>query len=288
MPNPLSYITMIIPVLAASINEPSIISAEPAWKAEPTGRGSLSIILNCLVTLLLCVWTTTHINFVPNMPGWLECLINLVYVVAAMLAPEMMLGMAGIEWIKARELREKWCEAKNVKPGSKEDTFGMAGAYLVCMGGVAIFPTLVLPNLPTIVTDEGVSRLLLDDPRNLSDMIERRAASQKTKTDALGKTIVCVQGMWMVVQCISRKATGLPVTLLELHVALHVICALIIHIFWWDKPQNITEPLILLHDIADAVIFALGSAEYKLELDRLEGGNIRYVHKTMTDPIQIK
>lgn len=287
MSNPLSYFTiwnMIIPVLAAPINEPSNASAEPSeppWRAEPTGRGSFGILLNCLLTLLLCVWTTIHIDFVLGRPWWTEFRMKLVLVIVAMLAPEIMLAVAGLEWVNARQLREHWCEAKSkevkseefeseetevtIKPGRKKDTFGMGGAYLVCMGGVAICLPDWLPNLPTIVLSKGIKQLWEDDPRKLSN-IDQIAAKNKTKTDALGKTIVCVQGIWMVIQCITRKATGLPVTLLELHVAVHVICALIMYLFWWDKPHNIGEPVTLFDDIADACIYALKSADYDIEL----------------------
>ncbi|KAF8417484.1 hypothetical protein EV426DRAFT_578114 [Tirmania nivea] len=36
------------------------------WKAEPKGRGTLGILINCLITLFLCVWTTIHVNIEPQ------------------------------------------------------------------------------------------------------------------------------------------------------------------------------------------------------------------------------
>lgn len=47
----------------------------------------------------------------------------------------------------------------------------------------------------------------------------------------------------MLLQCIVRKASGLPVTLLEIHVAMHVICAIGMYGFWLNKPQDVGEPL---------------------------------------------
>lgn len=273
MPGPLSYLTvwnMIIPVLGAPITEPKNPSAEPPWSAEPTGRGSWSILLNCLLTLGLCVWTTIHIDFVPNRTRGEEFWVKFKYVIIAMLAPEVMMVVAGAEWFDARKLRADWCEAQSnlgaetITPGSKGDTFGMAGAFLVGMGGVTICLPDRLPNLPTTVTSNGFRKLLLLEGRKMND-VDQKKAGVKTKTDALGKTIVCAQGMWMLVQCITRKATGLPVTLLELHVAMHVICALIIYLHWWDKPQDIAEPHALLDDPGDACFFALLTAEYLIE-----------------------
>lgn len=74
----------------------------------------------------------------------------------------------------------------------------------------------------------------------------------------------------MIVQCITKKATGLPVTLFEVHTAIHVLRALIIYLFWWHKPQDISEPFVLLEDIAVACFYALESAGFKVELNKKE------------------
>lgn len=115
-------------------------------------------------------------------------------------------------------------------------------------------------------------------------------------TDALGKTIVCSQAIWMVIQCISRNASGLPVTLLELHTAMHVICALVMYLFWWDKPQDIAEPVVLLEDIPESCLYALEAAGMIVELDGQQGENQvnkhtpslseLIIHKAITPPSQ--
>jgi hypothetical protein len=67
----------------------------------------------------------------------------------------------------------------------------------------------------------------------------------KNKANGLTKLVVCIQAGWMLVQVISRAATGLPTTLLEVHVVAHVVCALIMYILWWHKPRQVTSPTIL-------------------------------------------
>lgn len=47
----------------------------------------------------------------------------------------------------------------------------------------------------------------------------------KSKVDALAKILVCFQAFWMIMQAIGRVAANQPVTLLELHTVLHVVCA---------------------------------------------------------------
>ena len=52
----------------------------------------------------------------------------------------------------------------------------------------------------------------------------------KNKADGLAKLLVCVQAGWMILQVISRAASGLPTRLLEIHVVAHVVCALIMYV----------------------------------------------------------
>jgi len=70
----------------------------------------------------------------------------------------------------------------------------------------------------------------------------------KNKADGLAKFLVCIQAGWMIVQVISRTATGLPSTLLEVHVVAHVFCAMIMYVLWWHKPWQVVSPTILTGD----------------------------------------
>ena len=55
----------------------------------------------------------------------------------------------------------------------------------------------------------------------------------KSKADILTKSLICIQVLWIVIQCIARKAAGYPLTLLEIHTMVHVVCALTIYVLWW-------------------------------------------------------
>ena len=54
----------------------------------------------------------------------------------------------------------------------------------------------------------------------------------KSKADIFTKGLICIQVSWMVIQCIARKAAGYPLTLLEIHTMVHVVCALTIYMLW--------------------------------------------------------
>lgn len=70
----------------------------------------------------------------------------------------------------------------------------------------------------------------------------------KSKVDTMSKFLICLQGGWFIVQAISRLATNLPVTLLEVNTIGHVTCALAIDLLWWNKPRQTNELILLKGD----------------------------------------
>lgn len=109
------------------------------------------------------------------------------------------------------------------------DGFDMEGAFFVVMGGF----TIGLPGLPhkqLTVTPRGLIQLLgagVVLPRHLDQC--KTDITDKAKADMLAKFLVCSQGLWLIIQCIARHVQGLPVTLLEIHIMVHVVCAVVIN-----------------------------------------------------------
>ena len=67
----------------------------------------------------------------------------------------------------------------------------------------------------------------------------------KSKADTLAKGLVFLQVTWMILQCISRKAVGYPLTALEVHTLVHAGCALIMYTLWFRKPLDVHEPTLI-------------------------------------------
>lgn len=61
-------------------------------------------------------------------------------------------------------------------------------------------------------------------------IVKPEVVKDKSKTDKLAKTLVYFQAGWMILQVVSRAASGLHITLLEIHTVLHVIYAIITYI----------------------------------------------------------
>ena len=72
--------------------------------------------------------------------------------------------------------------------------------------------------------------------------------NDKSKANWLAKSLVCIQAAWMLVQCIARKISGLPITLLELNTVMHVICALLMYLLWLRKPLDVSVPVMITTD----------------------------------------
>lgn len=63
--------------------------------------------------------------------------------------------------------------------------------------------------------------------------ISRETIQDKSKADAVQKAVVVIQVTWMVLQCLARKAYGPPLTLLEVHTMVHVMCAILFYSLWF-------------------------------------------------------
>ena len=72
--------------------------------------------------------------------------------------------------------------------------------------------------------------------------ISRGYIEDKSKSDWLAKGLTCWQAGYFCIQCTFRLSQSLSITLLELNVFAHAICALLLFLVWWDKPRDILVP----------------------------------------------
>ncbi|KAL9007745.1 MAG: hypothetical protein Q9180_009586, partial [Flavoplaca navasiana] len=76
----------------------------------------------------------------------------------------------------------------------------------------------------------------------------------KSKANMLAKGLVLLQITWTVLQCLSRKATGLPLSVLEVHILVHAGCALIMYVLWFNKPMDVDEPVDVSSQIPNKLV----------------------------------
>lgn len=74
----------------------------PTWVANPSGRGTWSLLYSCVFTLVLCVWTSIHLNVPPQddtpLKYWLR---KVKWVCRALFAPEIVVFSAFQQWFAA-------------------------------------------------------------------------------------------------------------------------------------------------------------------------------------------
>lgn len=74
----------------------------PAWVANPSGRGTWSLLYSCIFTLVLCVWTSIHLNVPPQndtpLKHWRR---KIKWVGCALFAPEIVVFTAFQQWFTA-------------------------------------------------------------------------------------------------------------------------------------------------------------------------------------------
>jgi hypothetical protein len=70
----------------------------PAWVPETEIRGTFSILLTCLVTLAACVYSAIHLNVPLETGFWHTFTRKAVWVVIALVAPEVVVMIAMLQF----------------------------------------------------------------------------------------------------------------------------------------------------------------------------------------------
>jgi hypothetical protein len=124
---------------------------------------------------------------------------------------------------------------ENVRPSRK---LILENGFFAVMGGYRIRTMKDWPGGCTLTPQDIV---LLATLKSLPD-VDTESIMDRSKADDLVKGLACSQTLWIIIQVIARKASDLPVTLLELNTVAHVVCAILMYVLWWCKPQGINQP----------------------------------------------
>lgn len=117
----------------------------------------------------------------------------------------------------------------------------MDQAFFAVSGGVAIDTSPFTHRPYTSLTPSGI--VLLAEI-GLLPRFSEQDAQDRSRADAIAKSITCLQASWFFIQGLARVRAGLPLTLLELHTMTHIICALAMYAIWFRKPYGATTPMI--------------------------------------------
>ena len=240
-----------------STPSPTSSSNIVGYVADPSGRGTTSLVLSCLLTLFLCVWSALHLNVPAQSENQCRRILrNLRWIIIGIYAPELVVFTAWRQYASANLLGDVInCLDRDTSKAALS-SFGTQGklpartrsfptpgrrhvwtrthGFFASTGGFAFdvksqhstgapqnargFLPADLPRRLTL-TARGVA--LLARCGHLPDVSEEDIRD-KSKANNLAKALVLFQTLWMLIQTIERLMAKLPVTLLEVNTIAHV------------------------------------------------------------------
>ena len=205
------------------------------WSLSPPYRGTADILWSCLLTLSACVYTAMHLDIPHQHRSTMKRVVKKVrWTILALIAPELILSWAITQFIETRSLQKKLRKYQETFRSTKLPKYKDQSHYTwwVAMGGFVVDIRDISDQKENVtITSSGVE--FLAEQGHFLDMPEKRIAD-RSKMNAFAKAGVCIQVLWMLIQCIARKAAGYPLSLLEIHTMVHVVDALFIYLLWWQ------------------------------------------------------
>src|SRR6187551_473766 len=93
-----------------------VASNETVWRPEPTTRGTFGLLSSCVITMILCIWTSLHLNIpdideprIKYLPPR-HTLRKIWWVLVGLFAPEVVTWVAFEQFRDARHLRNRMNE----------------------------------------------------------------------------------------------------------------------------------------------------------------------------------
>ena len=244
-PGLLIYITFIQQSISAPVtsNSTSVRNDQATqyvhYAGDPNGRGTFSLIISCVLTLTLCVWSALHLNVPSKSQTTLASFMTQCrWIITGVYAPELVVFTAWRQWSSAKllsKLVDEWGQARKqpldngnarmILPDRPSYEWTMTHSFFASTGGFAFDTADDEPRyLPTgykrlTLTARGVA--LLASCGHLPSVSEAEI-TDKSKANNVAKALVIIQASWMLLQVIGRLFAALPVTLLEVNTIAHV------------------------------------------------------------------
>jgi len=148
-----------------------------------------------------------------------------------LIAPEIILILAFIDWTGSSI---DLTETLNLPGGDSSCTWTETHAMLARMGGLRV-----------VGRGSARKRLVsrLGHIRSNVEMPTVTEIQDRSKGDAIAKTITIIQTLWFAIQVAHRANRGLIVTELELTTLGHVVLNIFIYWCWWNKPLSLGFPV---------------------------------------------
>ncbi|KDQ55325.1 hypothetical protein JAAARDRAFT_114003, partial [Jaapia argillacea MUCL 33604] len=185
------------------------------------------IVSSCLTTIFACTWVAVH----PNIPSPYKTNIQItLHQIRLMLITLIALELI-IVWVM-----KQWFVSLQLAKYHADDGWTQTHSFFTLMGGFM--------QVEVRGRQEILLGLVLPDIHNGHDRQEYLLVSEtqiqdRSKCDALSKSLVLLQTSWFILQCIAHAIEGLPITPLEITTLAFTILNLATFRFWWNKPADL-------------------------------------------------
>ncbi|KAF8659469.1 hypothetical protein AX16_001836 [Volvariella volvacea WC 439] len=219
-----------------------VTAALSAGACDPNRKRTIfDILYSCLGVIFLCTYISIHHNIPDQNDSWgKKTWLKIQTMLYAVVAPEIVIMWALRQRIMAGSIAE-W---------GKERKWTRTHGFFVQMGGLMIevekgkkYEVVYCDYNGTAII-KGLKSYTNRSIENLP-AIRKKEIQDRGKGDILAKTIVILQTLWFVAQCIARRVENLVLTELELVTLAFAALNVVTYILWWDKPLNIEYPIYL-------------------------------------------
>ena len=226
----LSQRSLAAPVIPNTNSSSAVSLSYVGYVGDPNGRGTASLVISCVLTLILCVWSALHLNVPRQNDSVLQCLsLYIRWIITGVYAPELVVFTAWRQWCSANILSNLIRDLQTRKGAplpalsfyewtKTHSFFASTGGFAFEVGDAGHF----FPNdCPRRLTLTACGMAFLAKCGHLPNVSEAEI-TDKSKANDIAKALVLIQASWMLVQVIGRVIAKLPVTLLEINTIAHV------------------------------------------------------------------
>jgi hypothetical protein len=216
--------------LSASLalrNQPQVVG----FVQDPNGRGTFGLIISCVLTLILCVWSALHLNIpTPHEPFFRAIWRSICWILAGIYAPELVVFTAWRQWSSAKLLSGIVEQSRPKDSLSGRFKWTRTHSFFACAGGFAFEIPNTTPRRTPLFLPRSCPKRLTLTARGVAVLakcghlpdVREEDIEDKSKASTLAKSLVVAQALWMLLQVLSRLIAQLPVTLLEVNTVAHV------------------------------------------------------------------
>jgi hypothetical protein len=231
------------------------------FQSEPQGRGTITIVSNCLFTWFICLWTIYHINCPAKGDRAIVCLVRKAALMLYLsVFSELALQNAFTQWREAKRLS---IDMKSLAESSSSGELVSSTPSKTPVAEATQAPDLSEPwtMMHSLSCIAGIFVVWLPEenrycPLNCKQLIwalknkcierpdvKRKELEDRSKMDSFLKALSILQTVYFIAQCIARANQSLSTMTLEVATIGYITCMLPTLYFWWEKPYDVTCPI---------------------------------------------